>query len=186
MEREYTVGALLVLVTIFVITLIIFFTIPEFSQSVKQIADEVFGTLQKEKEMQTEMYQRDEAIKVFESVKNCINQLKEKKDACTCYLESRNLPEGYYISSTEDKQFIKLGKGEGRIIVEQTQPFSIKDINFCILKKGLTSYDSIPLFVISSKGEKLGSMIRSLSKTRQGFTTSKKATRQAYALLRKG
>lgn len=143
MEREYTVGALLVLVTIFVIALIVYFTVPEFSQSVIQIADEVFGTLPNAIKMGAEQYKQEEAKSVFESVKKCVNQLKEKQEGgCTCYLDYKMLPEEYYIRFTEDKKGLRLEKGNQK--VSETENIDIEGLKFCTLGKEFT-YTAIPI-----------------------------------------
>lgn len=152
MEREYTVGALLVLVTIFVIALIIYFTVPEFSQSVSQIADEVFGTLQQSAQMGEEQYRQEEAKSVFESIKKCISQLKEKQEGkCTCYLDYKGLPEEYYIRLAENGKELRLEKGN--LKVAETENINIEGLKFCILEKGLT-YLALPPegIYINSKG----------------------------------
>jgi hypothetical protein len=152
MEREYTVGALLVLVTIFVIALIIYFTVPEFSQSVIQIADEVFGTLPQNLKMGAEQYKQEEAKSVFESVRKCINQLKEKpEDGCTCYLDYKGLPEEYYIRFTETGKELRLEKGN--LKVSETENINIEGLNFCTLEKGFTYKTLSPQGIyINSKG----------------------------------
>ncbi|MDP2907484.1 MAG: transglycosylase SLT domain-containing protein [Nanoarchaeota archaeon] len=152
MEREYTVGGLLVLVTIFVIALIIYFTVPEFSQSVIQIADEVFGTLPKNLKMGAEHYKEEEAKSVFESVKKCISQLKEKPEGeCTCHLDYKGLPEEYYIRFTEDKKGLRLEKENQKI--SETENINIEGLKFCTLGKGFT-YKEIPTedLYLNSKG----------------------------------
>ncbi len=133
MEREYTVGALLVLVTIFVIALIVYFTVPEFNESVKTIADEVFGTLPKARQLSEEQYQQEEAKSVFESIRKCIEQLKEKKEGCTCFLEHKELPEEYYIRTSDDNKELRLEKRN--IKVPETTNINIEGLKFCILRK---------------------------------------------------
>jgi len=158
MEREYSIGALLVLVTIFVIALIIYFTVPEFSESVKQIADEVFGISVQLIKQTEESLQKQEAIRVFDSVTKCITELKSKDKKCTCYLENTNLPEGYRIRTAEgegESKFLRLEDQKG-LKVENTINLPLDGLEFFILKKDLTP-ETVPLqiFVIKSLDGKL-------------------------------
>lgn len=154
MEREYTIGALLILVVIFVIALIIYFTVPEFNEDVKQIADEVFGVSAKAKQADVEFYEQEQAKKVLESVRKCVDQLKKSKEGCTCYLEYNELPKDYYIRLTENLNELKLEKGN--IIVKDS--INIPDIKdkFCILKKDFTGSKLTEYFKIHSETGKLG------------------------------
>lgn len=152
MEREYTVGALLVLVTIFVIAVIIYFTVPGFNESVKQIADEVFGVSIKAIQEETERTREQEAVSTFESLKNCINQLKERKDICTCSLKNKYLPEKFYITTSIDGKSLKLEKENQK--VPETEGLSIEGLEFCTLGKGIKR-NPLPLFKIQQIGDKL-------------------------------
>lgn len=152
MEREYTIGALLVLVTIFVIALIVYFTVPGFSESVTQIADEVFGVSVKALQEETEKTRRQEAISTFESLKNCIKQLKEKKDVCTCFLGNNYLPDRYYIQTSIDGNSMILENENIRI--SEAEGLPIGEIEFCTLGKGLIR-NPLPAFRIQQVKGKL-------------------------------
>ncbi len=153
MEREYTIGALLILVVIFVIALIIYFTVPEFNESIKQIADEVFGISVKAKQAEAEFYEQEQAKKVLESVRKCVEHLKNNKEGCTCYLEYKELPKDYYIRLTENLNELRLEKGN----LQVTGSVNIQGIKgkFCILKKDFTGSLLTDVFIIKSEKGKL-------------------------------
>ncbi|MBM3200098.1 lytic transglycosylase domain-containing protein [Candidatus Woesearchaeota archaeon] len=152
MEREYTIGGFLVLVTIFIIALIIYFTVPEFNNSVKQIADEVFGVSVKQQRQDAEEYMTSDAKKVFESLGKCIESLSKKSETCTCYLTDTSLPQGYKIEPLNEKmEELRLVRGgEGTIKVVDTPKLGIKNLKFCMLGKGLVKED-LSIFTINTK-----------------------------------
>lgn len=155
MEREYTIGAALVLITIFVIALIVYFTVPGFNESVRNIADEVFGISLKEQKETKEEENKIVSIELFESVKRCIEICQEKNETCTCYLSSRELPEGYVIktSQTEAGGPMSLALEKDNLKVQSAEEKSLKGINFGILTD-LRNYKPILAFkILSEKGK---------------------------------
>lgn len=155
MEREYTIGALLVLVVIFVIVLIVYFTVPEFNKSIGQIADEVFGISKKLVEQQEEEIQRKNAVGAFKSIVGCIEACKGREQKCTCYLKETDLPEDYVIKTIPKEQ------GGPNLILEKdnlrvkgTDEKSLEGINFCILKD-LNTAEPIKGFAIKLEDNNL-------------------------------
>lgn len=157
MEREYTIGGALVLITIFVMILVIYFTVPGFNEAVKEIADDVFGKFPKlEKQLEEERGRRD-AINTFESIAKCIDSLKGKDKLCTCYLEEKDLPKGYAIRTYQKQEkghwFLELQ--EGNLRVKDTEEKSLEGLNFCILNKDLKPEQLGYPFIITSEDRKL-------------------------------
>lgn len=156
MEREYTIGALLILITIFVMVLIVYFTVPGFSDSISQIADEVFGISKKLAGQQAEEIQRKKAVAAFDSVINCINSCKGSEKTCTCYLEDKELSEGYILKARpkEEEGHIFVILEEDNLRVKGTDEKRIEDVKFCILKD-LNTPEYIPWFNIRLEKDKV-------------------------------
>ncbi|MDP2909419.1 MAG: lytic transglycosylase domain-containing protein [Nanoarchaeota archaeon] len=157
MEREYTIGAVLVLITIFVMALIIYFTVPSFSESVRSIADEVFGISVKAAEQMKEEYEIGAATNVLKDLNSCVDACKEKKERCVCYINFKDLPEGYSIKTFQKEQngpiFLTLEKGN--LKVKDAEEKSLAGLNFGILKNLKECGSNILGFEITSKDGKI-------------------------------
>lgn len=169
MEREYTIGAILVLVAIFVIVLIVYFTVPGFNDSIGQIADEVFGLSKKVIEQQKEEVQRKNAVGAFKSVVDCIEACKGREQACTCYLKDKDLPEGYIIKTIpKEEGGPNLILEKDNLRVKGTDEKPLEGLNFCILKD-LNTPEPIKGFVIESED---GSLVLKYGRDEYKFVTN--------------
>lgn len=155
MEREYTIGGLLSLIIIFVIALIVFYTVPGFREEVLRIADDVFDITGKAEAERTELLKREDSKKLFENIKDCIKKFKEEKEKCTCSIGDKDLYEDYvikpYLKEEEGHTFLRLEKG--KVKVEGAEEESLEGLDFCILEE-----ETEPKYVASFKlkGTKTG------------------------------
>lgn len=133
MEREYTIGGILVLVVIIVMVLMIYAFVPGFSDEINKIADEVFGITKQEQEEAEKIYKENMAKAIFQNLYDCITTVNEGKGkTCSCSLESRALPEGYEIQL----RVIDIETGERELILKQEYDLEskpLKDINLCMV-----------------------------------------------------
>ena len=141
MEREYTVGALLTLVAIFVIALIVYFTVPGFNDAIKEIADDVFKIpLEKEIAGQTEEQSKDVLEKLAEGIQTA------SKGAKGCVYDANLKPfsEKYEIRIEESagKNIIALYE-KNEIIKSETLP----DVKFCVMESN-TEKKQLPFVTI--------------------------------------
>ena len=110
MERSYIVYAIIVIVLLFVVALVILKFYPEFSKEVGKIADDVFDIVPAE---ETETV--DSMQKLVTSVESCLSLSSTR---CGCKLDSRHLPENYYIiikNTPEGAAFSLLSKDDAVI-----------------------------------------------------------------------
>jgi len=123
MERDYTVGALLTLILILVVALVVYWTVPDFNEAVKNIADEVFKMPFKSDEEKT--------YEVLEKITEGYKDAKGGDVGCVYDIDLRKLSEDYEIrfERIDGKKYISVYYEENNLKSESFQTDS-----FCVMK----------------------------------------------------
>ncbi|MBU4502887.1 MAG: transglycosylase SLT domain-containing protein [Nanoarchaeota archaeon] len=152
MEREYTVGGMLVLITIFVIALIVYFTVPDFNDAVKSIADDVFGFTAGEVKESMEQAARESSEEAFTNIVEAYKKLSTSElKGCTYDIELNILAEGYQIRSDERDGKLKLVLYQGRASVKEDD---LPEIKQCIMS-GARITEPTSIHIYNKEGLKI-------------------------------
>jgi len=132
MEREYTVGAGIILITIVVIALTIYYTVPEFNEAIKQVADEVFGISIKQAEAAKKYEEKTEAISFLRNLAQAYEETYKGSVGCTYDADLDYFPEKYNIRLEESEGKKVLTLYEEQFIIERK---TLPEITPCTMVK---------------------------------------------------
>lgn len=155
MEREYTFGALMVLILLFVIGIIVLVTYPGITKDISKIADEVFGITKGALEETKRDYEEYVVSNNFDKIVAAFACAKAK---CACNLDLEPFSEDYKLK-------IEDFKGAKKLLIEGSEGVVLKvkelgEINICFMqspseKKDLMRDYGVNELVFDWDGEKI-------------------------------